>query len=360
MLFVASLAGGGVVGPDQALAMVLGANLGSALNPLLEAGGDAANPARLRVPVGNLLNRCLFGLAALALLPEATAWLVRLDPVPARLVANAHLGFNLAAAMLAFPLLPALARLLRRFLPERAADADAGAPRYLDEAALSAPPVALSNATREVLRMADGLEAMLGASAEAFHEAADRDLVKAMGRMDDGVDRLHGAVQAYLARIPTESLGEEEGRRLGEIQAFAIAIEHAADVVERDLVHHAERRRRRGVPLAATEAAALERLHADLRSQLRLAIAVFMLEDVEAARSLVRGKEALREAERDAVRRLTAVDRESGAPGLVLDAVRDLRRVGAHLAGVAHPLLERRGELLPTRLAGDAQAAVAE
>jgi hypothetical protein len=37
--------------------MVLGANLGSALNPLLEAGGDRADVARLRVPAGNLLKR---------------------------------------------------------------------------------------------------------------------------------------------------------------------------------------------------------------------------------------------------------------------------------------------------------------
>jgi len=41
------------------------------------------------------------------------------------------------------------------------------------------------------------------------------------------------------------------------------------------------------------------------------------------------------------------------AAGLLLDAVRDLRRIGAHLATVAHPLLERRGELLPSRLAPD-------
>jgi len=38
------------------------------------------------------------------------------------------------------------------------------------------------------------------------------------------------------------------------------------------------------------------------------------------------------------------------APGLLLDAVRDMRRVGAHFAAIAHPLLERRGELLPSRL----------
>jgi phosphate:Na+ symporter len=337
--------------------MVLGANLGSALNPLLEAGGDARDRARLRVPLGNLLNRAAGCLLGLAVLPEAADWLTALDPAPARLVANTHLGFNLAAAALAFPLVPATARLLPRLLPEPAPDADAQAPRYLDAAALGTPSGALANAAREVLRVADLVEAMLKGSAEAFR-GRDRDAAKAVGRMDDAVDRLHRAVHAYLARIPPESLGDEETRRLAEVRAFAIALEHAGDVVERDLVRHAAKRLRRGVELGPEAEGEIAALHAALLEQLRLAVAVFMLEDAEAARRLVRGKEGLRAAERDAARRLAVAGglpaAEGGAAtGLLLDAVRDLRRVGAHLASVAHPLLERRGELLPSRLAAE-------
>ena len=355
LLFVAGLAGSGAVAPAAALAMVLGANLGSALNPLLEAGGDRDDRARLRVPAGNLLNRLIGCAIGLLLLPQAVTWLQALDPAPTRLVANAHLAFNLATGLLALPLVPALAALLRRWLPERAAAADAGTPRYLDEAALTTPSVALANATREVLRIADQLEAMLRGSAAAFR-GQDREAARAINRMDDVVDRLHRAVHAYLARIPRETLGDEESRRLAEIQAFAIALEHAADVVERDLVRHAAKRLRRGLDLGPEPAQEIEALHAALLEQLRLAIAVFMMEDAEAARSLVRGKEGLRAAERDAARRmaeagaLTAAE-GGGAAGLLLDAVRDLRRVGGHLAVVAHPLLERRGELLPSRLA---------
>ena len=66
---------------------------------------------------------------------------------------------------------------------------------------------------------------------------------------------------------------------------------------------------------------------------------------------LVRGKEGLRSAEQAAAQRL--VEEPGEAAGLLLDAVRDLRRVGGHLAVVAHPLLERRGELLSSRLATD-------
>jgi phosphate:Na+ symporter len=350
VLFVASLAGSGVATPAAAFAMVLGANLGSALNPLLEAGGDRADVARLRVPAGNLLNRVVGAALGLTFLPQAVGWLAALDPAPARLVANAHLTFNLATAALALPLLPALAGLLRRLLPDRTAADDPAAPRYLDEAALDMPSVALANASREVLRIADQLEAMLRGSAEAFR-AGDRDAARAAARLDDVIDRLHRAVHGYLARIPRESLGEEESRRLEEVQAFAIALEHAADVLERDLLRHAARRLRRGVALEEAAQREIAALHAALQDQLRLAIAVFMLEDAEAARRLVLGKEALRGAERDAARRLASG--EDGAAGLLLDAVRDLRRVGGHLAVVAHPLLERRGELLSSRLATD-------
>ncbi len=58
VLLTMSLAAQGVVPPQAAFALVLGANLGSALNPLLEgvAGGD---PAAKRVPAGNLLNRLI-------------------------------------------------------------------------------------------------------------------------------------------------------------------------------------------------------------------------------------------------------------------------------------------------------------
>ena len=38
---------------------------------------------------------------------------------------------------------------------------------------------------------------------------------------------------------------------------------------------------------------------------------------------------------------------------ILLDIVRDLKRVNAHLAAAAYPVLEGRGELLPSRLKRD-------
>ena len=56
VLLVMSLAYAHFISPLAALALVLGANLGSAINPLFE-GARRDNPASYRLPAGNLINR---------------------------------------------------------------------------------------------------------------------------------------------------------------------------------------------------------------------------------------------------------------------------------------------------------------
>jgi phosphate:Na+ symporter len=80
-----------------------------------------------------------------------------------------------------------------------------------------------------------------------------------------------------------------------------------------------------------------------------------MTNDPRAVRQLLSEKEVFREIEVRAttehfgtVRSERADNLEAGR--LHLDIVRDLKRVNAHLAAAAYPILEGRGELLPSRL----------
>src|SRR4029450_13818634 len=58
VLLIMSLAFSQFVTPAAALALVLGANLGSAINPVLE-GAHRGDPASYRLPLGNFFNRLL-------------------------------------------------------------------------------------------------------------------------------------------------------------------------------------------------------------------------------------------------------------------------------------------------------------
>jgi phosphate:Na+ symporter len=70
VLVVMSFAAQGTVPPIAAFALVLGANLGTAINPMLE-GSTGNDPAAKRLPFGNLFNRLIGVACALAVLPYA-------------------------------------------------------------------------------------------------------------------------------------------------------------------------------------------------------------------------------------------------------------------------------------------------
>ncbi len=82
VVMVMSLAYSNFLTPVAALALVLGANLGSAINPLLE-GGTGANPATRRLPFGNLAIRVIGCLLVLPFLTPIAGLLQGLELEPA-------------------------------------------------------------------------------------------------------------------------------------------------------------------------------------------------------------------------------------------------------------------------------------
>ncbi|MCB5177405.1 Na/Pi cotransporter family protein [Microvirga lenta] len=351
LLFIMSLASAGVIDPHSALAMVLGANLGSSLNPLLE--GTGGDPVKLRVPFGNLAMRVIGCALALPLIGLLLPNLTMLDPNPARMSANFHTIFNLAVAAIFILPLPWIARLLLRMFPERIRASDPGVPQYLDVDALDTPSVALSNAAREVLRMADTVETMLRGSQDLFHQD-DISRVSAISQTDDVVDRLYTAIRRYLSSINHEALSAAEARRLSDILAFAINLEHVGDIIDKNLMELAAKRIRNHLRLPKDSLADIDSMHAKLLEHLQLAASVLMFQDLGSARRLVAEKERFREIERTITQRNLEQLRSGKSTGdtsaLQLDIIRDLKRIEAHIAATGHSLLEQSGELKPSRL----------
>jgi len=336
------------------LALVLGANLGTAINPLLE-GVQGEDPAARRVPIGNLVNRIIGVALALLLLGPIGRLVHRLDASPAQAVADFHTLFNLVLAVVFLPVLAPYARALKRFLPSRIDSIDPARPLYLDESAQENPPVALAGAAREALRMADVLETMLAGAVDAL-VGGDRKRIEATRRMDDVLDRLNSAIKAYLTMIDPEALTEADHARLSQILTFAMNLEHAGDVLDKNLMSLANKRLKRGLAFSAAGEQEIRGMLQRLSVNLRGAAAVFMTEDARAARQLVAEKEAFRDLEATATEghfaRLRAGRIDSTeTSALHLDVLRDLKRVNAHLvAAAAYPVLEGQGALLHSRL----------
>ncbi len=259
VLLVMSLAYSQFVTPDAALALVLGANLGSAINPLIEAG-IRGNPASRRLPVGNLINRLVGVAIALPLLSPIARELMALQPNFAKMTAEFHLLFNVALAAIFIGPLDAVAWLLVRILPEKKRPDDASAPRYLDDAALQTPALALANAAREMLRMGGFVEAMLRDVMTAIMNN-DRKLAADVSHMENIVDRLNEAIKLYITKLTRDSLDEREGRRAMEIISFTINLEHIGDIIDKNLCELAAKKIKRRLQFSAEGAAELTAFH---------------------------------------------------------------------------------------------------
>ena len=357
VLLVMSLAAQGIIPVETAFAFVLGANLGTAINPVLEAAsGD--DPVSRRVPVGNLLMRGAGVLVALLLLEPAGRMLLELDSDTGRAVANFHTLFNLAVAALFFPILGPCARFLGWLLPRRTDPADPSRPLYLDAGAKETPIIALGGAAREALRLADFLEEMLR-GARAALTSGDRKLIGDTRRLDDVLDRLNMAIKTYLTSIDPEELGPADHLRLNEVLTFATNLEQAGDVIDRTLLPHAAKRLKRGIGFSAEGESELLAMMDRLLANVRTAASLFMTEDPRAARALAEEKVAFRDAETKAT--VAHFDRlRSGridsaeTSSLHLDLLRDMKQINSHIiAAAAYPVLERTGELLRSRLLKD-------
>jgi phosphate:Na+ symporter len=355
VLLIMSLAYAQFISPYASLALVLGANLGSAINPVFE-GAKRDNPASYRLPLGNLVNRVAGVLLVAPFLHPITDILQSWQPDLAKMTAGFHIAFNVATAIIFIGLLDGMARLLKKLLPDRVRETDPSRPRYLDESALETPSLALADASRETLHMGDHVEIMLRKVMAAMM-TNDRALVDEVSRMDNSVDNLDEAIKLYVTKLTRGSLDEREGQRAMEIVSFAINLEHIGDIIDKNLSELATKKIKRRFQFSPEGAEELSAFHKRTMDSLRIAFGVFMSGDVNEARKLLVEKAGLRNAELAATERHLDRLRE-GRPesiettSLHLDVLRDLRRIHSHICSVAYPVLDAAGEL-PVRQAAE-------
>ena len=352
VVLIMTLVSLGVVEIHLAIAMVLGANIGSAITPVAMNWGS--DPAARRVPVGNLLMRGTGVLALFGFIPWVVPYFADFSVDSAHLIANVHTGFNLVVAIFFLPLVDLVAKLVVRILPDRAGPDDIFAPKHLEEDSLDTPSVALSAAARETLRMGDTVESMLSRSMDALRNGT-MDQIKEIEREDDVVDSLHEAVKLYLTKLSRQELDPEESRRVVEILTFTTNLEHIGDIIDKNLLELAAKKLKDGTVFSRDGLEELELLHSDVLANLKLALSIFMTGDARLARRLMEQKVHIRELEQKFSEAHYARIRDGkveslNSSSLHLDVLRDLKRINSHITSVAYPILESTGQIAESRL----------
>lgn len=116
VVLILSLASAGGISTSLVVVLVLGANLGGAVPPVLATLGASADARR--VTIGNLIVRAIGCVIALPLAGYCAEFMELARLSPQKLAVDAHLLFNLAVAMIAFPVSPLLYRLTASLIPQ--------------------------------------------------------------------------------------------------------------------------------------------------------------------------------------------------------------------------------------------------
>ncbi|MBE3564669.1 MAG: Na/Pi cotransporter family protein, partial [Thermogemmatispora sp.] len=276
------LTASGALSVFAALALLFGANIGSTLTALLTAISRPSVTGR-RLALLHTGTKSLGAAIALALLPLLTSLLARLGLEPVWQVALTHLIFNLALAAVFVPLAAPVTRLVTLLLPEQENHYEQQlGPRYLDPEALASPAVALGQATREVLRMADIVTEMLRLSMLAF-EKPDARVPERINELDDQLDQLNAAIKRYLTQLDESRLTREQVQRELALLYIITDLEAIGDIIDRQMMRLARRKQRRQVAFSEEGWQDLLNYHDEVTEALEQALAALASQDTSLA-----------------------------------------------------------------------------
>ncbi|MGB0848882.1 MAG: Na/Pi cotransporter family protein [Thiolinea sp.] len=356
----------GLVGLEGGLVLVLGANLGSGLLPVISSWN---NNVEARIPVtANLLIRAIGVAIAFLLLgpliaqspvwinnwliPAATEQGIDLSPLLSVYLAPAafHLALNLCVAFLGILFSSPLIRVTNYLLPQNPDEEDESKPKHLDFNNFSSPAHSLACAKRETLNMADITQNMLRLSLNVLRDQ-DENLRQRIMLMDDNIDRLYIEIKLYIARVLQEELTREESQLALDLLSFTTNMEHIGDIIDGGLMALAGKKITDQIQFSDEGLAEISKMHQLVCSNFELAVNTYISGDSELAHQLYETKAELRKLEKHSV--VTHLNRLGmGVPdslatsALHIDVLRDLKRINSHISSTAYLVLNASGEVL--------------
>jgi phosphate:Na+ symporter len=327
---------------EGAIAIVLGANIGTCSTALAASVGATAEAKR--VAIAHIAFKVLGAALVFPFIGPLTGLVAASATDPARQVANAHTFFNLGISLVFLPFTPWAARMIETAVPEDQREDTPFRVRYVDERALDQPSLALGQATREALRMADVVQGMLRDALAAFRSDSLA-LIEEVERRDDQVDFLEREIKLFLARLGREAMGPEMSRKEIGLISFIGNLENIGDIIDKNLMELARKKYYQGRRFSEAGWAEIQDFHSIVSKNLERAIAAFAAGDRALAQEVLDQRPFMRARERELreshLGRLRAGLAESLETSEIhLDILTNLKRISSHVSALMFPILD--------------------
>ena len=332
----------GLLPLDGAIAIVLGANIGTCATALTASVGATAEAKR--VAVAHIAFKVLGAALVFPLIEPFTAVVASTAADPARQIANAHTLFNFGISLVFLPFTALAARAIEALVPDDQRGDNPFRTRYLDERSLDQPALALGQATREALRMADVVQGMLRDVPIVF-ASSHHELLEDVERRDDQVDFLEREIKLFLARLGRDTMGADLNRK--EIGLISVIgnLENIGDIIDKNLMELGRKKLYQARRFSDAGWVEIQEFHGMVAKNLERVIAAFAANDRTLAQEVLDQRALMRQRERDLreshLGRLRAGLAESIETSEIhLDILTNLKRISSHVSALAISILE--------------------
>jgi len=323
---------------NAAIAIIIGANVGTCVTGLFASMGSSLSSKRLVLAqlVINIIGVGMF----FPFLTHFAAFVEMTSSNLPRQIANSHAIFNIIVTALMLPLIGFVVVIVKKLLPGEEKRVERGT-KFIDKKLLNTPSVALSQVDKEIVRMAEMTQEMLDKATKAIL-SDDYALIKTVIEREKVVDQLHEAIHRFLDDIPSENLSESELRRLACLTHSINDVERVGDHAN-NLVELAEKRLEKGVSFSEAAIEELKKMSQTTNLAYETALAALMDENkklVRKVRELESETDVLqRTFEANHVQRLEKKICDPVSGIIFVDILRNLERVADHSSNIANVVL---------------------
>ena len=293
------LASQGLISLESGIGLILGANVGTCVTAFASAVGrprEAMQAAWVHVifNIAGVLIWILFieqladFIRTVSPVSQHLQGFERLAADTPRQIANAHTLFNFANLALFIWFTGMLAALVDRIVPPRPAP-EGVRPRFLDDYFLNESALALDVVRRELVHLAELVNAMIKSALPAALHGADRDAAL-LSEADNDVDSLYSEIIRYLGKLSQRGLVAKQPQQLNDFVGIANYLENIGDVIEKDLLPIAAKRRRLNIAVSEETEAKLTALEKAVCEAFEQAISAIASGDADEAVDVLESK----------------------------------------------------------------------
>lgn len=329
---------------DAALPVLFGDNIGTTITAVLAALG--ASITAKRAALVHVIFNVIGTVIVLILLSPFTALVQflqgRLDLNPEMTIAFAHGIFNISNALIQLPFVAVLAWIVVKVIPGEQKLVSHKV-EHLDEKFIAqSPSVAVGQAQKEVLRMAELAEQGLEETIAYFKtkKTSHRDYIV---QYELAINNLDQTISDYLIKLSSQPLSKQDSELHQVLLNTIRDIERIGDHME-NIMELTDYKKSKKLDFTETADAEIEEMFELVRTTFRQSIRSIEIHSKEEARGVVEKENEIDRMER--VLRKNHIVRVNegactGAAGIVFtDIVSNLERIGDHSVNIAETVLE--------------------